>query len=119
MLFYWACDPTSPLEILAGVVNFALTTTVWAPVFIAAATVNSDAVIIALPIIAIHAVGLPLGILVLTRLLARTFDTMRALRCRIRGIASPTIASGGAAALHPPSERLPIGCSDRAQPAPT
>ncbi len=83
VLFYWACDPASPLQILASVADFALTATVWAPVFVAAATVDPDAVNLALPIIALHVIGLPLGILVLIRLLARTFDALRALRHRI------------------------------------
>ena len=83
VLFYWACDPASPLQILASVADFALTATVWAPVFLAAATVDPDAVNLALPIIALHVIGLPLGILVLIRLLARTFDALRALRQRI------------------------------------
>ncbi len=83
VLFYWACDPASPLQIVASVADFALTATVWAPVFVAAATVDPDAVMLALPIIALHVIGLPLGILVLIRLLARTFDALRALRHRI------------------------------------
>jgi hypothetical protein len=83
VLFYWACDPASPLAILAGAANFALTATVWAPVFVAAATVDQDAVVIAVPIVALHLLGLPLGILVLVRLLARTCDAVRALRRRV------------------------------------
>jgi len=83
VLFYWACDPASPLQILASMANFALTTTVWAPVFMAAAAVDPDAVMLALPIIAVHVIGLPLGILVLIRLLARTFHSLRALRHRV------------------------------------
>lgn len=83
VLFYWACDPASPLQILASVADFALTATVWAPVFVAAATVDPDAVNLALPIIALHVIGLPLGILVLIRLLARTCDALRTLRQRI------------------------------------
>jgi hypothetical protein len=106
VLFYWACDPASPLQILASVANFALTATVWAPVFVAAATVDPDAVILAVPIVAVHVVGLPLGILVLIRALARSFDAVRALRRRIHG---------AAAAGTRPAEGDP-GC---AQPAPT
>jgi len=83
VLFYWACDPASPLQILASVADFALTATVWAPVFVAAATVDPDAVMLALSIIALHVIGLPLGILVLIRLLARAFDVLRALRRRL------------------------------------
>jgi hypothetical protein len=83
VLFYWACDPASPFAILAGVANFALTATVWAPVFVAAATVDPDAVVIAVPIVTLHLLGLPLGILVLVRILARSFDAVRALRRRV------------------------------------
>jgi hypothetical protein len=83
VLFYWACDPASPLAIPAGAANFALTATVWAPVFVAAATVDPDAVIIAVPIVGLHLLGLPLGILVLVRLSARSFDALRALRRRL------------------------------------
>jgi hypothetical protein len=79
VLFYWACDPASPLQVLAPLANFALTTTVWAPVSVAAATVHPDAVILAVSIALVHLLGLPLGILVLIRLMARTFDAIRAL----------------------------------------
>jgi len=37
VLFYWVCDPASPLTILASIANAALTATVWAPVYLAAA----------------------------------------------------------------------------------
>jgi hypothetical protein len=56
---------------------------VWAPVFVAAATVDPDAVVIAVPIVALHLLGLPLGILVLIRVSARSFDALRALRRRV------------------------------------
>jgi hypothetical protein len=98
VLFYWACDPASPLQILASVANFALTATVWAPVFVAAATVDPDAVILAAPIVAVHVVGLPLGILVLIRALARSFDAVRALRRRIHDAA----AAAGGTRMHNP-----------------
>jgi hypothetical protein len=51
VLFYWVCQASSPLSILASVVNFALTATVWAPVYLAAATAQPDALIIAAPIV--------------------------------------------------------------------
>jgi hypothetical protein len=105
VLFYWACDPANPLEILASVVNFALTATVWAPVFVAAATVEPDAVIVAVPIVAVHVFGLPLGILVLIRLLAGIFDAVRALRGHIRRVASAT--AGAAIATRRPTGRDP------------
>ncbi len=88
VLFYWACDPPSPLASLADVANFALTVTVWAPVFVAAATVDQDALIIAVPIIATHVIGLPLGLLVIIRACARACDAARTLRRHIRGVAS-------------------------------
>jgi hypothetical protein len=77
VLFYWVCDASSPLTILAGVANAALTATVWAPVYIAAATAQPDAAIIAGPIIALHVIGLPLGIFVLVRLLAAALGLWR------------------------------------------
>src|SRR5450631_1249017 len=113
VLFYWACDPASPLAILASVANYALTATVWAPVFVAAATVDPDAVVIAVPIVALHVIGLPFGILVLIRLLARTFDATRALRRHIHGDAIEVANAGcqtGAGSLR---------CPDPARPAPT
>ncbi len=73
-LFYWVCDPSSPLSILSTVVNVALTATVWAPVYIAAASVQPDAMTVALPIILIHVVGLPLGLFVLVRTVAAVLD---------------------------------------------
>ncbi len=102
VLFYWACDPASPLAILAGVANFALTATVWAPVFVAAATVDPDAVIIAVPIVGLHLLGLPLGILVLVRLSARSFDAVRVLRRRVarRRIHDTGLGRDGAAEAH-------------------
>jgi hypothetical protein len=112
VLFYWACDPASPLEILATVANFALTTTVWAPVFVAAATVDPDAVILAVPIIAVHVIGLPLGILVTIRVLARTFEAVAALRGDLR--ARSLTAAGEAAGTKSTAER-----SDQVRPAPT
>jgi hypothetical protein len=109
VLLYWACDPASPLEILATVANFALTTTVWAPVYVAAATVDPDAVILAVPIVAVHVIGLPLGILVTIRVLARTFEAVAALRGDLR---AP--AAGEVAGTKCPAER-----SDQVGPAPT
>src|SRR5437870_13704942 len=51
VLFYWVCDAASPYALLAALANFALTVTVWAPVYVAAATVEPDATAIALPIV--------------------------------------------------------------------
>lgn len=74
VLFYWVCQPGSPIGILASVANAALTVTVWAPVFLAAATVRADATEIAALTIAVHVIGLPLGILAVIRMLAAAFD---------------------------------------------
>ena len=73
-LFYWVCDASSPLSILATVANVALTATVWAPVYIAAASAQPDAMAIAGPIIAIHVIGLPLGLFVLVKMVATALD---------------------------------------------
>jgi hypothetical protein len=77
VLFYWVCDPASPLTILASLANAALTATVWAPVYLAAATAEPGAIAIAGPIIALHLIGLPLALFVLIRLLAAAFDLRR------------------------------------------
>ena len=82
VLFYWVCEATSPLSILARIANFALTVTVWAPVYLAAATVKPDAMAIALPILALHVVGLPLGIFVLIRMMATALDLRRRIPTR-------------------------------------
>lgn len=74
-LFYWVCDASSPLSILATVANVALTATVWAPVYIAAAASGqSDAMALAGPIIAIHVVGFPLALFVLVKTVASLLD---------------------------------------------
>ena len=86
VLFYWVCDAASPLAILAGIANVALTATVWAPVYIAAATVEPDAVAIALPIIAVHVIGLPLAIFVLVRVMAAALDLRRRIPGRARSV---------------------------------
>jgi hypothetical protein len=76
VLFYWVCEAGSPIGILASISNAALTATVWAPVFLAAASVQPypDAAAIAALIIAVHVIGLPLGILAVIRMLAAAFD---------------------------------------------
>ena len=84
VLFYWVCDAASPYAFLAALANFALTVTVWSPVYIAAATVDSSAIAIALPIVLAHVVGLPASIFVLVRLLATAFDRLRLMLGRSR-----------------------------------
>jgi hypothetical protein len=76
VLFYWICDPSHPLAILAGLVNTALTITVWSPVYIAAATVRPDAVAIAVPIIGAHLIGLPTAIFVMIRIMLKFFECL-------------------------------------------
>src|SRR5262245_35373770 len=95
VLFYWVCEAASPLAILATVANVALTATVWAPVYLAAATVQSDAMAIAVPIVITHLVGLPLAIFVLVRVLATAFDLRR--RVGARRPAEPQLATPGSA----------------------
>jgi hypothetical protein len=92
VLFYWVCDPASPLTILASVVNAALTATVWAPVYLAAATAEPGAISIAGPIIALHLIGLPLALFVLIRLLATALDLRRVVES-VRAPAPAVVAA--------------------------
>jgi hypothetical protein len=84
VLFYWVCDGASPYAFLAALANFALTVTVWSPVYIAAASVSPDAIAIALPIVLLHVVGLPASILVRVRLMVGALDRLR-LMLGLRG----------------------------------
>ena len=84
VLFYWICNSDSPLAFLATLANFSLTVTVWAPVYIAAATVRPDAIAIALPIVLAHVVGLPAAIFVLVRLMSTACDAARLMFRRAR-----------------------------------
>ncbi len=77
VLFYWICDASSPFAILAAVANTALTLAVWAPVYVAAAIVQPNALALAVPIIATHVIGLPTAILVMTRLMVKVFAALR------------------------------------------
>ena len=81
VLFYWVCDSASPFSILAAVANSALTITVWAPVYVAAAIVRPEAIVLAVPIIGAHVLGLATAILVTARL-ALAF--IRLVRGRLR-----------------------------------
>src|SRR5262249_21375728 len=83
VLFYWSCAADSPLAVLAAVVNAAFTTTIWAPVFVAAATVDADAVVIAVPIVLAHLVGLPTALFVLIRTLLWLFAGLRLVLRRL------------------------------------
>jgi hypothetical protein len=73
VMFYWACDPASPLSLLASIANTALTVTVWAPVYLAAATVRPEAVSVAVPILAAHVIGLPALIFITIRMMLQFF----------------------------------------------
>jgi hypothetical protein len=77
VLFYWVCDPASPLSMLAAIINTALTVTLWAPVYIAAATVRPEALAIATPIVLTHVVGLPAAIFVAIRLMLAVLEFPR------------------------------------------
>jgi hypothetical protein len=101
VLFYWVCDASSPLTILAGIANAALTATVWAPVYIAAATAQPDAAVVAGPIIALHLIGLPLAIFVLMRLM------LIVLRLRRRN------GSGRSGALGPAPDAATTAAAER------
>jgi hypothetical protein len=85
VLFYWVCDPASPRAFLAAIANAALTVTVWAPVYVAAAAVRPDAIVIAVPIVAVHLVGLPAALLVAIRLMLALFRAARRLSRRDAG----------------------------------
>jgi len=104
VLFYWVCDPANPLAIVAAVVNAALTVTVWAPVYVAAATVRPDAVAIAIPIIAVHVVGLPTAIFVMMRIMLKFFDLVRRMFAFATGrsLAMAQVDAAAAEASAPP-----------------
>jgi hypothetical protein len=78
LLFSWSCDAGSPsLAFVAAVANAALSVTVWAPVYVAAATVRPDALMLAFPILLVHLIGLPAALLVSIRMLARVVQMPR------------------------------------------
>lgn len=82
LLFYWSCEPSSPLAFVAAVANSALSVTVWAPVYVAAATVRPDTLALAIPILLVHLAGLPAALLVSIRSLARIVEMPRWLAKR-------------------------------------
>ena len=98
VLFYWTCDPASPLSILAALANTALTVTVWAPVYVAAATVDSSAIALALPIMLTHGLGLPAALLIIIRSMSGLFAIPRRL---LREKLSPPFAANVPARLAP------------------
>ena len=84
-LFYWVCDPASPLAMLGALANTALTFTVWAPVYVAAAVVQPELIVIAAPVVMTHVIGLPAALLVTIRTLVAA---LAAARWLVRGTGS-------------------------------
>jgi len=119
-LFYWSCDPSSSMQILASLANGALTATVWAPIYVAAATVAPAAIVVAAWIMAVHVIGLPLGLFVFIRAMTKAFDALRSVRSRMalaNSAALPpapdrTAASAGSLAPVGPARRLVARRSD-------
>jgi hypothetical protein len=99
VLFYWSCEPGTLIAYAADIANVALTVTVWAPVYLAAATVHPDAIALAAPILALHLVGLPAGLLVGIRLLLVLFDSVASVLRRRPAAAGPAGADPSARAL--------------------
>lgn len=89
VLFYWVCDAGSPWSVLAMLSNTALTTTVWAPVYVAAATVRPDAIAIAAPILLAHVIGLPAALFVAMRSMLVLVQLPRGLLRKKNAEASP------------------------------
>jgi hypothetical protein len=111
LLFYWNCDAASPIAFLAAIANTALTVTVWAPVYVAAATVRPDTIMLALPIVLTHAIGLPSALFVAIRLMLGLFALPRRLR---RGDSVPAPADAGS----PPAVSAPPPAVETARPTP-
>jgi hypothetical protein len=111
-LFYWACDPASPLAMLAALANTALTFTVWAPVYVAAAIVQPRLIVIAAPLAATHVIGLPAALLVTIR---SAVAALAALRWLLRAAAMKLRASGSAGGETAPQAPRPARA--RARPA--
>jgi hypothetical protein len=82
LLYYWTCEASWPLAFVAAIANTALSVTVWAPVYVAAATVRPDALALAIPILLVHLIGLPAALLVSIRALAQIVEAPRWLAKR-------------------------------------
>lgn len=114
VVFYWVCDAATPLSILAEIANTALTVTVWSPVYIAAATVRPDAIVIAAPIIAAHLIGLPMAIFVAIRVMLALFRVPRRVIGGSREPDAVVLASDLAAArLAREAARRPVQVGSR------
>jgi Mg2+/citrate symporter len=74
------------MSILATLANTALTLTVWGPVYIAAAAVKADAIVVAVPIVVVHLIGFSTAILVTVRLTLSFFQMLRRLGSRDRAV---------------------------------
>jgi hypothetical protein len=115
-LFYWTCDPASPLAMLGALANTALAFTVWAPVYVAAAMVRPGLIVIAGPIVATHVVGLPAALLVTIRTLVAVLEALRGLLRRAIGWLKATRSADRMPAPGAPARSLP---KPRARPLPS
>ncbi|KAB2879562.1 MAG: hypothetical protein F9K38_10795 [Pseudorhodoplanes sp.] len=106
VLFYWSCDPQSPLWIFSTVANTALTITVWAPVYVAAATVRPEAISLAAPIVGTHLIGLPAAIFVTIRVMLQFFLLPRRIAQRMQRIEAGELPEGEVT-IKPPAARQP------------
>lgn len=77
VVFYFDCGRAGAIAALAMLTNWAFTFTIWAPVYIAAATVRADALAVALPVVASHVLGLPAAVYVAMRTAQAGFARLR------------------------------------------
>lgn len=115
VLFYWSCDPQSPLWIFSTVANTALTITVWAPVYVAAATVRPEAVSLALPILGTHLIGLPAAIFVTIRIMLQFFLLPRRIARRMQRIDAGELPDSEAAFTPSAQQQTPAAAPVPAQ----
>jgi hypothetical protein len=115
-LFYWTCDPASPLAMLGALANTALAFTVWAPVYVAAAMVQPQLIVIAGPIVATHVIGLPAALLVTIRSLV---GLLEALRWLVRGAAERLKAAPMTDSMPAPATPAQPPSKARARPLPS
>lgn len=83
VMVFWTCELHTPLWFLANLVNIAMSYTVWAPVFLAVASVDPAVIFIASTIVGTHVLGLPACLYVMLRIFAWL------ARCLVPG---PTVA---------------------------
>ena len=118
-LFYWACDPASPLAMLGALANTVLTVTVWAPVYVAAATVQPHLILLAGPIVATHAIGLPAALLVTIRVSVAVLAALRRLPAAGMGLLAGRPAHGAPQAPTPPPAAVRVRPLPYVQPRET